>query len=166
MTKEQQQLILNWVEDAQVLLNCHLSMAESTRKKHRNIGILSAVLSALVGSSIFASLGHEDTSKTLIILTGLISLCATILTSVLAFLKLPEIANQYHNSGNEYAAIRKELEFLFTFESSNDEYVKNEIKRLKIRWDEIRKSSIPISTKSIKKFNPNVSLNMGSFSNN
>ena len=163
MTKEQQLLINNWAEDAQILLNCHLSMAEATRKKHRNIGIISAILSAIVGSSIFASLGQEEMNKALIISTGLISLCATILTSVLAFLKLPEIANQYHNSGNEYAAIRKELEFLLTFESSNDEYVKNEIKRLKIKWDDIRKNSIPVSTKSIRKYNPNATLNDSSY---
>ncbi len=153
MTKEQQELISAWVVDAQILLTCHLSMAEVTRRKHRNIGILSAVLSAIVGSSIFASLGQKDTDKTLIILTGLISLIATILTSVLAFLKLPEIANQYHNSGNEYAAIRKEFEFLLTFDSSDEEHVQNEIKRLKIKWDDIRKNSIPISAKTIKKYN-------------
>lgn len=151
MNKDQEELISNWIEDAHFLLKCHLALAESTRRKHRNIGILSAVLSAIVGSSIFASLGQEESSKTLIIITGLVSLSATILTSILAFLKLPESANQYHNSGNEYAAIRKELEFLRSFESKDDEYVKNEIKRLKIKWDEIRKNSIPISTKTIKR---------------
>lgn len=153
MTQEQRDLITNWVVDAQILLKCHLSMAESTRRKHRNIGILSAVLSAIVGSSIFASLGQDSNEKLLVILTGLISLIATILTSVLAFLKLPEIANQYHNSGNEYAAIRKEFEFLLTFESKDQEHVQNEIKRLKIKWDDIRKNSIPISIKTIKKYN-------------
>ncbi len=153
MTKEQHELISEWITDAHILLKCHLSMAESTRRKHRNIGIISAVLSAIVGSSIFASLGEENMSKVIIITTGLISLSATILTSILAFLKLPEIANQYHNSGNEYAAVRKEMQFLLTFEASEDEYVKNEIKRLKIKWDEIRKNSIPISTKTIKRIN-------------
>lgn len=151
MNKEQEELISNWIEDAQFLLKCHLTLAESTRKKHRNIGIISAVLSAIVGSSIFASLGQEDASKYLIIITGLISLAATILTSILAFLKLPEIANKYHNSGNEYAALRKELEFLISFESEDEEHIKNEVKRLKVKWDEIRKNSIPISKKTIKK---------------
>ncbi|MCK8520641.1 SLATT domain-containing protein [Aquimarina sp. D1M17] len=153
MTNEQEELITNWIEDAQILLTCHLSMAESTRRKHRNIGILSAVLSAIVGSSIFASLGQDNTDRTLVVLTGLISLIATILTSVLAFLKLPEIANQYHNSGNDYAAIRKELEFLLLFKTDDNKQVENEIKRLKIKWDDIRKNSIPISIKTIEKFN-------------
>lgn len=151
MNKEQEDLISNWIKDAHFLLRCHLSLAESTRKKHRFIGITSAILSAVVGSSIFASLGQEEAHRNLIIITGLISLSATILTSILAFLKLPEIANQYHNSGNEYAAIRKELEYLLTFESDDNEYVKNEIKRLKLKWDDIRKNSIPISAKTIKK---------------
>lgn len=153
MTKEQEELISNWITDAHFLLKCHLTLAETTRRRHRNIGIISAVLSAIVGSSIFASLGQEDSSKSLIITTGFVSLAATILTSILAFLKLPEIANQYHNSGNEYAAIRKELEFLLTFESDDNEHVRNEIKRLKLKWDEIRKNSIPISVKTMKKIN-------------
>lgn len=151
MTKEQEELITKWIEDSHFLLKCHLSLAETTQRQHRNIGVLSAVLSAIVGSSIFASLGQEESSKNLILATGLVSLFATILTSVLAFLKLPEMANQYHNSGNEYAAIRKELEFLLEFDNEDPEHVKNEVNRLRSKWDEIRKNAIPISDKTIKK---------------
>jgi len=148
MTKEQNSLITEWIDDSKILLKCHLSKAQKTRKQNRIIGIISAILSAIVGSSIFASLGEEKTNTTLVIIVGLISLSATILTSIIAFLKLPEIANQSHNSGNQYAEIRKELEILLTFPNDN---IESEINRIKTKWDDIRNSSVPISEKMIDK---------------
>ncbi|WP_343747332.1 SLATT domain-containing protein [Fluviicola sp.] len=150
MTQEQSQLIQNWIEDAKILLKCYLSEADKLRRRHRIIGIVSAVLSGIVGSSIFASLGKQELNPELVILVGLTSLSATILASIMAFLKLPEIANQCHNSGNQYAEIRKELELLATFNENKN--MESEIKRIEAKWNNIRNSSTPVSDKKMKKF--------------
>lgn len=150
MTKEQVQLIEDWIEDAKILLKCYLSEANKLKRQNRIIGIVSAIFSAIVGSSIFVSLGENKTNFTLVILAGLISISATILTSIMAFLKLPEIANQCHNSGNQYAEIRKELELLLTF--SDTKTIEQEIVIIKNKWNDIRNNSVPISDKKMKKY--------------
>lgn len=150
MTNTQKELINEWIEDSKILLKYYLSKAQSLRKQNRLIGIISAILSAVVGSSIFISLGDKPTNNNVAIITGLISLSATILTSVLAFLKLPEIANQCHNSGNQYAEIRKDLELLLVSNQNLD--IDQELNKIKNKWDDIRSNSIPTSDKIMKKY--------------
>lgn len=155
MTENQTTIIKDWIKDSKRLLKCYLSKAEKIRRNYKIIGISSAILSTFVGSSIFASIGQDESNTSLLIITGLVSLSATLLTSILAFLKMPELANKCHISGNEYASIRKELELLLEFDSSDDEYVKNQIKQIKLKWDDVRNNSIPISAKYIAKFDKN-----------
>lgn len=151
ITKEQSELINDWIEDAKILIKCHMTKAATVKKQNRTIGIISAIFSAIVGSSIFASIGEDNMNNMLVISAGMISLSATILTSIMAFLKLPEVANQCHNSGVQYAEIRKDLELLLTFYNNKD--IENELKIIKKKWDDIRSSALPVSDKLMKKYN-------------
>ncbi len=75
MTEDQKQLINEWIEDARMLLHAHMNLSETMRTKHRKLGIPAAVLSAIVGTSVFASIGKDPSIYTQVAV-GLASVAA------------------------------------------------------------------------------------------
>jgi hypothetical protein len=146
-----EKLIQDWIYDAKVLLQCHLAKASFAKRLNRNIGLCSAVLSAIVASSIFASI-NSNPHTVIKIAAGLVSISATVLMSIISFLKLAETAQQHQNSGNEYASIRKELELLQTHPTMESDSFLEQMRGIKQRWDTVRKDSIPIDPEYMKKF--------------
>jgi hypothetical protein len=70
----------------------HELSAELFERKNRWLGVPATVISAVVGSSIFASLASEKTSIVLMVVTGSLSICAAVLSALQTFLRYSETA--------------------------------------------------------------------------
>lgn len=149
MDDMQRKLVTDWIEDARVLLHTHFSMAESIRGKHRKLGIPAAILSAIVGTSVFATIGN-DPSVYIQILVGLTSIAASVLATLSAFLNYSEIAIKHQQTGSGFAAIRKELEEIVAFPPADADELKRTLQDIRARWDQLRKDAIPVSAERLR----------------
>ena len=74
--------------------------------RSRLLGIPSVVLSAAVGTTLFATLGRNGASANLRIAAGLVSLFAAVLVALQTFLGLAELADKHRSAASTYGAIR------------------------------------------------------------
>jgi hypothetical protein len=151
MDEKQIKIIEDWIIDAKILLKCYLSKANKIKVIDTYLKIFSAIFSSLVITLVLILIRLElITDNFYIVVVSIIGAIASILSITVALLKLSDKANKCNSSGNEYATIRKELEYTLNFES---EYQKSkELERIRKKWDYVRKNSIPITPKEIQRF--------------
>ena len=106
---------------------------------HYFLGIPAIAISAIVGTSIFSTIGSSSTSQEIQITVGLISLLATVLISLQTFLKFSEQAEKHRITAAKYGALRRSIEQIKTFMSSEIEFenLESEITALRNRIDEL-----------------------------
>lgn len=153
MTEEQRQLITGWIEDARTLLHAHMVLSERLRGKHMRLGIPAAVLSGIVGTSVFAAIG-KDPSVYAQITVGTLSVLASVLATLGAFLNYLDLSAKHHHAGASFAEIRKELEELLAFPPHDEAKLKAAIAAVRVRWDKIRREAMPLSKDILKPKTP------------
>ena len=101
--------------NALYLGRAHYKAAETADRWHRAIGLCSAVLSAIVGTAIFATI-RESAGETWRIVAGLVLLLASLLASIQSFFGFAERASDHRVAGGAYAVLRRDLDlFLLSF---------------------------------------------------
>jgi hypothetical protein len=88
----------------------HLEAAKHFRKKNIWFGVPVIVLSAVVSTSIFASLNQEDVTPWVRLIIGLVSVAAAVLSALQTFLAFSEQASAHKVTGASYGAIGRRLE--------------------------------------------------------
>ena len=85
----------------------------SARQAHRNyrLGVPSVVISAVVGTSIFGTIGSSPELGWRIA-AGLFSISAAILASLQTFFRFAEYAERHLEAGRRYGQVRRKLEYL------------------------------------------------------
>src|SRR6266536_3062110 len=89
----------------------HYDMAEMYKNRHRFFGIVVVLVTAIVGTSVFASLGKSPESW-IQIFTGFLSIAAVVLSSLQTFLGFSEYQSQHKASAAGYGSCRRDLELL------------------------------------------------------
>jgi len=110
------------------------SAANHFSKKHNQLGVLSVSISAIVGTSVFASLG-KMVEPSVQISVGFISLVAAILTALQTFLKYGERSAKHRLIGARYGALVRQIEILSS--NGQQDIDIREIERMKIDMDEV-----------------------------
>ena len=107
-------------------------------KKHYQLGVFSVSISAIVGSSVFASLGKivEPSAQ---IIVGAFSILAAIMTALQTLLKYGERSAKHRDTGYRYGALVRQIEILF---SKNEEDPDDrELEKLNDIIDEVAESA-------------------------
>jgi len=104
------QLLADWYKRIRFVQYCHYEAAKACDRLHLVLGIPVIVLSTLVGSSVFSSMGQTPINPTLQIATGLTSLLAATLASLQTFFRFAEKAEKHRLSASRYGALRREAE--------------------------------------------------------
>jgi len=124
--------------------NAHYDMAEMYRKRHRLFGVIVVVVTALVGTSVFAALGQTPDAW-LQILTGLLSVGAVVLSALQTFLAFSDLQANYKASASGYGSCRRDIELLvMKFPSATglaDEAGTLELEKIKQTLDELDRTS-------------------------
>ena len=102
-------LIARWQHRAAVALFSYNRAANRCRTWDTRIGFVVAVLTALIGTSVFATL-QEDVSTGARIVVGLVSVAAAIFSSVQAFAGLGQRTEEYERAARRYGIVRRRLE--------------------------------------------------------
>ena len=144
-------MISEWIEDSRVLLHAHFSIADSIRKKHKRLGIPSALLSAIASTGIFSTIGNSP-DVYIQVTIGMLSLVASVLSTLNAFLNYSEVSAKHQKTAVNMASIRKELEELLVFPPCDNADLKESIKEIRKRWDKIREEAIPVSSDKLNEY--------------
>jgi hypothetical protein len=95
--------------DAAFLGRAQYKAAEYADRRSRYFGAPAAALSAIVGTSIFATIDSQPALHWKI-LAGLVSLAAALLGSLQAFYRFAERAQEHRAAGAAYASLRRQLD--------------------------------------------------------
>jgi hypothetical protein len=118
-TREQTDLLKHWHRHTAAAQHAHYLLAARLRRANLWIGIPAVIASAVVGTSLFATLADEKGE--LIVSPGLrvaiasLSVVAAVLAAVQTFLGFAKRAEQHVQAADWYAAIRRKIEQTLTF---------------------------------------------------
>jgi hypothetical protein len=135
----------------------HYKAADGLEAWHGRIGAPAALLSAIVATSIFATLA-EDPGRAWRIATALISLAAAALASLQLFFNYTERSTQHRASAAAYASLRRELDLLLIRAEDSElpspatrTNLLEALERVRIRFDELADSSPLIPDRAWKR---------------
>jgi len=87
----------------------HYKAGKLAARKHLFLGIPVVIATAIVGTSIFATLS-ENPETWLKTIAGIISLAATILAALQTFFKFSELSEKHKLAGANYGTLRREID--------------------------------------------------------
>lgn len=154
-------LLENWYRRMREAQFSHYEAARSFDRMHYLLGVPSVVLSTLIGTSIFATLG-ESINSNLRLLTGLTSVLVAALTALQTFLKFSEKSEKHRLVAARYGSLRREVEQLLTQKES---LTKELVTPLREAIDRLSEESPSIPTRAWSKTKKKLSSNHSIFLN-
>jgi hypothetical protein len=110
-TPEVEALLRDWQRRSTVAEHAYYSKAERLRVWNYLLGIPVVIVTGVVGTAVFASLGKSTTvSAHAKLAIGAVTILAAVLAGIQTFTKLGEAAQQNGIAGDWYASIRRDLE--------------------------------------------------------
>ncbi|HZZ11845.1 MAG TPA: SLATT domain-containing protein [Paraburkholderia sp.] len=110
---DEAQLLLKWIRRARESQMSHYDMADLLASRDRRMGWLVTVLTAAVGTAVFASLNTAAVPPVLRIVLGLVSVTAAVSAALQTFFRYAERAEKHRAAGARYGAVRRRLEAVF-----------------------------------------------------
>jgi len=130
--------------------NAHYDLAEAYKNRHRLFGIAVVFVSAIVGTSVFASLGKSPVPW-IQFCTGLLSVAAVVLAALQTFLGFAELQTQHKMAAAGYGICRRDIELLImkfpTAQGTADEPGTSELEAVKKTLDELDRGSPTVPDK-------------------
>ena len=135
-------LLEDWHRRAQESQFAHFGAANWLSRCHLLLGVPAVMLSAIVGTTIFATL-QEQSNLYLQIVIGLVSLIAASVVALQTFLKLEERAENHRTAGAAYGAIRRQIQQILY--SSGGENELDIVNKIRSRLDDLALESPKVS---------------------
>lgn len=142
-------LISDWFRRVRESQRAHYECGTRFMRFNYLLGIPTIVLSAAVGTTVFAYLDKQATGELKIAL-GLVSVLAAVLSGLQTFLSFAERANRHRITGAKYGAIRRRLETLKTLPPEDEQALRRELESIKQAMDELAENAphVPSNLKS------------------
>lgn len=104
-------LLRNWQQRSMVAEHAYYAKAERLRVWNYLLGIPVVIVTGVVGTAVFASLGRSTTvSAHAKVVIGAVTILAAVLAGIQTFTKLGEAAQQNGIAGDWYASIRRDID--------------------------------------------------------
>lgn len=140
MTDEQKEQIQDWGDGTQFVYRAHYESAVRLQRANLWLGIPTAILSGLVGTSVFATLNEQPVKKAQIAV-GLISILVAILASLQTFLRFAERAEKHKEAGARFAALHREADQALVLPPPTDQELKKWMDSFRERWDALSREA-------------------------
>ena len=101
-----------------IFSRAHFFASNDAQNKGRVLGIPVVILTTIIGTSIFASIGQNPDTE-LKVIAGVIAVAAAIASALHNFMNFAEITQKHRTAGAKWAELRREFE-LFTLKYSRD----------------------------------------------
>ena len=110
-------LVLAWLRRAREWQQTHFEYANELARRDLMLGVPVILITAMVGTTIFASLSQENVSTAWKIAVGMLSVAAAVLSSLKTFLKYSEQSEKHRLAAARYGAVKRKLESVYVEES-------------------------------------------------
>lgn len=117
--RDQDELVLAWLRRARASQLQHYEMAAILSKRGQWLGVPVILITAAVGTSVFASIATEAVSLQAKLAVGMLSVLAAVLSSLQTFFKYAERSEKHRAFGARFGAIRREFESLYAAGSAS-----------------------------------------------
>ncbi len=150
-------VLYEWLRSTDVMHRGHHYAANYFQRWHRWLGITSTVFNATVASAIFIYLTSEDSSdpsspkSMAIIIGGVVSLFATIITGIITFVRYDEISLNHFKAATKFQAVRRMIEEKIGFMSKGLEEGES-FCTIRSKWTEALENAIPMTQWIYRKF--------------
>jgi hypothetical protein len=146
VTDQQRELLATWKGGLHRSLHGHYEAAKVAERKHYYLGVPAAVLSGIVGASVFAAI-NSTPEVWAIIVVGSISILSSILISLQTFLRFDERAESHRKCGVRYGSLDKEIAHVLVAPPMDDKKFDLWMATFRERWDELAAESPTIPNK-------------------
>ncbi|MGZ5435811.1 MAG: SLATT domain-containing protein [Pyrinomonadaceae bacterium] len=146
MTTDERTLLENWEKDTKKIYRAQYDSSVRAQNLNLYLGIPTVILSAIVGTSVFAMLGKTP-GNTSQIAVGIISMVVTALASLQTFLRFSERGERHQATAAGFAALNREARNLLASPPADDKETKERLRSFRERWDELSKNA-PTAFKS------------------
>ena len=139
-----ERLLVDWRSKAWENQTAHHDAAQYYANLHYWLGIPAAILSTIVGTTVFATLQKpSDTNylKIIPIVVGGISVLSAIFAGLQTFLRLAERAEQHRAAGAEYSSVRRLLDEIRHLPAASRGPCKDFLDEIRSRLDQLAKNS-------------------------
>jgi len=135
-----EELLHDWYNRVRESQFGHYGAAKYYGGLHYYLGIPVVVLSGIVGTSVFASIGRT-TDRILTIIIGMVSVLVAVLGSLQTFLRFSERAEKHRIAAARYGAVRREIEQLRGLNFDANENIREFVDKLRARMDGLAEES-------------------------
>jgi hypothetical protein len=101
-------LLQDWHNRAAAAQHAHYLLADRLRRRNLALGVPTVVFTTVVGTSLFATLTHQDLNRGLRVVIGCVSVLAAVVAALQTFLRFSERAAQHVTAADWYSAIRRD----------------------------------------------------------
>src|SRR2546428_35193 len=102
-------LLTQWLNGIKIAHVAHSRAAASYRLRGQLLGVPVTVFTVVIGTSVFTTL-HSSPNERIIIMIGVTSVLAAVLSGVQTFLNYPEQAARHQAAGTKYGRLRRRVE--------------------------------------------------------
>jgi hypothetical protein len=141
------ELLEKWKRRIRAAHKAHYRDAVTLEKRQRHLGLIVVALSTLVGTSLFASLASNNSDIAIKIVTGLLSIAATILAALHTFLNYSERRVNHLMASAQLSSLKKRIEEVLVVEEDH-EALKRFIHDVRSEWDSVTNSAPLLSDKA------------------
>jgi len=133
-----------WHTGIRLMHIAHSRAASRSTRLHRALGIPVVIVTTVVGTTVFSSLGNEP-NVAMTIVVGCLSIAAAVLSSLQTFLNYSGAAERHNTAGIKYGMLRRELEQFLDDTDDSKEVLKEFMENFRARWDQIDQESPPVT---------------------
>lgn len=150
-TLQKLELLHKWYIRIRAIQTGHYRQAQQYRRLHLLLGIPVVVLSAVVGTTVFATLNEASTSAVVKVILGSTSMLTAAIASLQTFLNYDALSEKHLSAASKLSAIKKEIEEK-TITLTKDEELTDFIEQVRVRWTSVTDEYPQISDKVWKTY--------------
>jgi hypothetical protein len=124
----------------------HYESARRFERLHLWLGLPAIALSAIVGTTVFATLSDAADVRVQIAV-GFLSVAAAVLTGLQTFLRYSELSEKHRLAGAKFANLKHRIELLVAFPPSTEEELKEALTSIEETWSKLREESPTLPTR-------------------
>jgi len=128
------EMIQEWQVGVRIFHAGHSKAAAHYSRMHRWLGIPVIILTAVVGTTAFATL-ESATSLLIQILVGMLSVSASVLAGVQTFLNFAERSDRHRAAALKYGALRRQIEVALATGPGENTTLRDFTEAFRGEWD-------------------------------
>lgn len=127
-------LLVDWQQRATLALFAYHRAANRCRTWHARVGGAAVILTAVIGTAVFATL-QSELSFVPRLVVGAVSVLAAILAGIQTFAAFPQRIEDYEKAARRYSAVRRDIEAVRLSLPVGADEIKGEVARIRESLD-------------------------------